>query len=178
MHELPNNGIRLRTLKKLEISRKSLNWVDLTTSAQPVTWKLNLDKCGRKLRKISCKALHRTHILLNVVNMSTIFIQDYLRKQIFISNSAHNPCNLHICVVLVFWKNLLPLKLIFRQISQFNVLQKVLFPTLVQSKNLELKVVEIGEGHYFWVITFFLLKCDQQKKNVWVASRVAEQLKT
>ena len=57
-NESPKN-LSLSMLENLGISRKSLKYLELTTSTQPTTLKANFGSCTRKLQKISRKTFHR-----------------------------------------------------------------------------------------------------------------------
>ena len=63
-HKLPND-VRLRILGNKETSRKSLKYLELMTSSQPVTHKGISDICARKSRKWSVKYFIEKPTLLN-----------------------------------------------------------------------------------------------------------------
>ena len=94
MYELPDN-LRLRTLGNWEISKKfpEINETDDECTAGYL--KTNTDNVLEKFQKLAVKHSIEKLNLLHFVNLSTIFVQDYLRKYIFIFNSAQTLWNLY-----------------------------------------------------------------------------------
>ena len=52
-------------------------------STYPATRKVNFDSCGRNMRKTSSIVFHRKPILLNFVNLPSIFVQDWRTGTLF-----------------------------------------------------------------------------------------------
>ena len=64
-------------MKSYEISRKSLKCLALMPSTQPANQKANFDSCARQnCKKSTVKHSIEKPILLNFMNLSTIFAQD------------------------------------------------------------------------------------------------------
>ena len=81
------------------------------------------------------------------------FVQDCLRKQIFISNSVQVPLVLYFLKILVFEKAHLLFKLIFKatqleNVPEYDTFQKTVFCTLVSNMNLGLNAVPVAAGKY------------------------------
>ena len=52
-------------------------------STYPATRKVNFDSYGRNMRKTSCIVFHRKPVLLNFVNLPSIFVQDCRTRTLF-----------------------------------------------------------------------------------------------
>ena len=71
-HELPND-LRYGNLRNSEISGKSVKCLDLMVSTQPATQEANFGICAKNHKKSAIKHSIEKPILLNFVNLFTIF---------------------------------------------------------------------------------------------------------
>ena len=128
---------------------------------------LLMQLCCNKDLKISCKTFLRKTSFTQIREISLPhFVQDSLKKHIFISNWPQGPENSNFSVVLSIWKAYF-LKLLFRAIEltqELNLIHFELFLILASSPNLVPKIVQIATRLYEMLCVIWYHSCNL--KNV------------
>ena len=99
MYELPHklsNDLRLRILRNKEISRKSQNFIELKSSAQPSSQNENFFNTVLIKNSWKKKLNFSRNILFYMKNWVCLkyFVHDCIWKRFFASNSPQTPLNL------------------------------------------------------------------------------------
>lgn len=121
--------------------------IDGMASTKPAFQKADLDIYGRKLQRISYRTLHRKNLfhLISWIYLQH-FLQNCLRKYIFIPNSAKTPRSFHILCFLELYTTYWLLNYILRvtllhQRPKVDIFRKTLFWDLGWNTNLVLYCV-------------------------------------